>query len=297
VTDRTRPAPPAGVEAGVTAILTKLGRRPDELTPLASGVANDAYLLGADLILRVPRTHAFVADLRKEAVLIPVVRGAHVKTADFIEYGDQPSPYLITTRLPGAETDVSPSVARQVGHELARLHGITTAPPEIPRDDPGDPLAMLDNLAASGWIGAGDKKWLGEWFTQLETCIPPRPARALVHGDVAPQNLLSTPDGRLSGLIDWGDAAVADPAIDFAKLPFALVPAALAGYREAGAPDDQWEPRVLWHRLSWALGRLCDPTPQAAAGHWSAPPAARLLDTLRFFAAGPPHPWPLHKPR
>jgi aminoglycoside phosphotransferase (APT) family kinase protein len=280
----------------LAAILAALGRRPDELTPLAGGVANEAYLLGTGLVLRVPRTEAFAADLRKEAALLPIVRAGGVKTADLIEYGEQPSPHLVTTFVPGAETRGSPRVAREAGRELAKLHRITEPPPGVPVDEPTDPHALLDRLATAGWIGAADAAWLGQWFTRLAAQIPAAPQQVLVHGDVAPQNLLSTPDHALAGLIDWGDAACADPAIDFAKLPFAQVPAALTGYREAGAPDEAWEPRILWHRLTWALGRLDHPRPQTEARHWSAPPAARLLDTMRFFAAAPPQPWPVLAP-
>ncbi|MEV6494110.1 aminoglycoside phosphotransferase family protein [Actinoplanes sp. NPDC051633] len=275
---------------GLAEILAAIGRRPEELTPLAGGVANHAYLLGADLVLRVPRSESFAADLRKEAAVIPIVRAAGVKTADLVEYAEQPAPYLITTRLPGTETDAP--AADQVGRELAKLHTVTAAPPEVPRDDLTDPHATVDGLARDGWIGAADATWLGEWFTRLAARVPAAPPTVLVHGDVAPQNLLSTPDGYLTGLIDWGDAALADPAVDFAKLPFASVPAALAGYREAGAPPGDWEPRILWHRLLWALGRTRDPRPQPSARHWSAPPAARLLDLLHFFTTDPPPPWP-----
>jgi hygromycin-B 7''-O-kinase len=274
-------------------ILAAIGRRPEELTPLAGGVANHAYLLGADLVLRVPRSGSFAADLRTEATVIPIVRAAGVKTADLVEYAEQPAPYLITTRLPGTESAALPTrAAGQVGRELAKVHGITAVPPGFPRDDPADPHALLDGLERDGWIGTADAAWLGEWFTRLAALVPAAPPSVLVHGDVAPQNLLSTPDGSLSGLIDWGDAALADPAVDFAKLPFASVPAALAGYREAGAPPGDWEPRVLWHRLLWALGRMHDPKPQPSARHWSAPPAARLLDLLHFFTTDPPPPWP-----
>jgi serine/threonine protein kinase len=157
----------------------------------------------------------------------------------------------------------------------------------VPVDEPADPHALLDRLATGGWIDAGAAGWLGEWLTRLATDEPPR---ALVHGDVAPQNLLVSPSGELVGLIDWGDAALADPATDFAKLPFPQVPAALRGYREAGAPDFPWERRVLWHRVTWALGRLDGPAP-GNGRHWSAPPFARLLDLLHFFATDPPDPW------
>jgi aminoglycoside 2''-phosphotransferase len=40
----------------------------------------------------------------------------------------------------------------------------------------------------------------------------------LIHGDIDPRNLLVDDTGRLVGLIDWGEAAVGDPAIDYAGL-------------------------------------------------------------------------------
>jgi aminoglycoside phosphotransferase (APT) family kinase protein len=46
---------------------------------------------------------------------------------------------------------------------------------------------------------------------------------ALVHADLAPEHLLVR-DGRLAGVIDWRDARLGDPALDYAWLlngPFA----------------------------------------------------------------------------
>ncbi len=40
---------------------------------------------------------------------------------------------------------------------------------------------------------------------------------ALIHHDLAPEHILVTPDGtRIAGVIDWGDLALGDPALDFA---------------------------------------------------------------------------------
>ena len=45
-----------------------------------------------------------------------------------------------------------------------------------------------------------------------------RAPRALVHGDISAAHLLASPGGALRGVIDWGDAMVADPALDLAGL-------------------------------------------------------------------------------
>lgn len=133
--------------------------------------------------------------------------------------------------------------------------------------------------------------WLDGWLTRLAARLPADPPRALVHGDIAPQNLLEA-GGRLTGIVDWGDAAWADPAIDFAKMPLTEIPAMLEGYTGPwGYHGDGWAARILWYHVSWALGRLTDPAPNPGERHWTAPPAARLLGLLRFFASGPPEPW------
>ncbi|MDT0331580.1 hypothetical protein [Nocardiopsis lambiniae] len=96
-----------------------------------------------------------------------------------------------------------------------------------------------------------------------------------------------TADGALSGIVDRGDASVADPATDFAKLPPAWLPAVLEGYGGEGR-----EARVLRHHFTWALGRLASPDPVPGRRHWTAPPLSRILGLLCFLASGPPEPWP-----
>jgi hypothetical protein len=98
----------------------------------------------------------------------------------------------------------------------------------------------------------------------------------------------------LSGIVDWGDAMWADPAVEFAKLPLGAISSMLIGYRESGGDADSsgdMEARVLWYHLLWALSRLEDPVPRPGERHWTAPPMSRLMALFRFFSAGPPEPW------
>jgi aminoglycoside phosphotransferase (APT) family kinase protein len=52
-------------------------------------------------------------------------------------------------------------------------------------------------------------------LAEVETITGFRPA--LTHSDLGPTHLLVR-DGRLAGVIDWGDARVGDPAIDYTWL-------------------------------------------------------------------------------
>jgi aminoglycoside phosphotransferase (APT) family kinase protein len=290
----------------------------DNVRAIPSGVANHVFQLGDDLILRIPRTERSLLDLSKEAAVIPTAREAGVRTPNVVTFDDTCSevnvPYMVLTRAPGLDlaqhalsTAETEHVLREVGRELAKLHRLspTTAADlrAVPSDEGStDPRTLTLRLLADGWIDADASRWLNTWIDRLATHLPPGPPpRVLVHGDIAPQNLLVSPDtATLTGIVDWGDAAWADPAIEFAKTPLTGVPAMLDGYRQelgettspsAGSGSWSWEARVLRVHLTWALNRLADPAPSPGARHWTAPPASRLLGLLRFFTSSPPAPW------
>ncbi|WP_128375133.1 phosphotransferase family protein [Streptomyces cavernae] len=291
----------------------------ERVRPLPSGVANRVFLLGDNLVLRVPRTQQFLPDLVKEAAVIPVARHAGVSTPEVVAFDGTCSvvdvPYMVLARASGADlerlalsTAEKDRVLHQVGRELAKLHRLSppTAPdlPAVPVEDgTADPRALISRLVVGGWMDAEAARWLTCWFDRLSARFPANPPMVLVHGDIAPPNLLASPrTAQLTGVVDWGDAQWADPAVDFAKMPLTDIPAMLDGYRqetgeepspraEAWTSTPAWEARVLWFHLSWALGRLADPVPHPGERHWTAPPAGRLLGLLRFFASGPPAPW------
>jgi hygromycin-B 7''-O-kinase len=287
----------------------------DQVVPLPGGAANRVYLLGAELVLRIPRGPEFAADLIKEAAVIPRARAAGVLTPALVRFDDSGTdldlPYLITERAAGtdlgqldlAEPGLT-GVLEQAGSELARLHQLTMAGsgpvPGVLADPGGDPLRLVAGLLDGGWIDHGSARWLADWFGRLAEFQPARVAPVLIHGDAAPSNLLVR-SGRLTGLVDWGDAAWADPAMDFAKIPLAGAPAMLRGYRgqvvsgsrepAPPVPASNWEARILWYHLTWALARLSARAPRPGGVLWSGPPASRLLTILQFFATGPPPEW------
>ena len=82
----------------------------------------------------------------------------------------------------------------------------------------------------------------------LEAVAEPGPVR-LVHGDLGPQHLLVT-EGRVSGVVDWCDARVLDPALDLAwtlhGTPAAFAEALAAAY---GVDDPVRDRSLLWRRL------------------------------------------------
>lgn len=71
---------------------------------------------------------------------------------------------------------------------------------------------------------ADPEEWLAELdgppdlLALLSATVPRRGDEyALVHSDLGAEHLLAV-GGDLTGVIDWSDAALADPAVDFARL-------------------------------------------------------------------------------
>jgi aminoglycoside phosphotransferase (APT) family kinase protein len=264
----------------------------DVVPAAVQGIAGLVYLLGDDLVLKIARpAREFAADLRKEALVVPHARALGVRTPEVIEFVDDVrAPYLVQRRAHGAGApDGEPGDAayRELGRELALLHAAGVPGPlrdRVPADTAGDPRPGIARLAAAGHLSPALADWLTGWLAELAR--PPLPP-VLIHGDIAAGNLLLDPrTGGLSALLDWGDAAVADPAAEFAKVPPRSVPRVLEGYLASrpGVGDvAEWTVRVLWHHLVWAVFRLAAP-PDPVAGHWSAQPANRLLELLRAYA-------------
>jgi aminoglycoside phosphotransferase (APT) family kinase protein len=75
------------------------------------------------------------------------------------------------------------------------------------------------------------------------------PAETLVHGDLGPEHLLAQ-DAVLTGVIDFGDAHIGDPALDLAwslnGTPPAFAEACATAY---AATPALCERSLLWHRL------------------------------------------------
>ncbi len=144
-----------------------------------------------------------------------------------------------------------------------------------------------------GYLDSGTAAWLTGWFTRLGDRFDRDEPTVLIHGDVAAHNFLAAPTGELTALIDWGDAAHAPRAMDFAKLPLDHVATILPDYVHHTAyavPEDELAAATLWFHVAWALGKL-PAGPWPSQRHWTAPPASRLLGLLKFFASTPPPPW------
>jgi aminoglycoside phosphotransferase (APT) family kinase protein len=131
-----------------------------------------------------------------------------------------------------------PGLAAALGRALAAVHDLPvrlvedaelpvyTAPEYRTRR-----LAEVDRAAATGHVPAG---LLTRWERALEEAGAWRFTPCVVHGDLAPENVLVGED-RVSGVLGWGQTRVADPADDLAWLVTAAPADGLESVLEAYA--------------------------------------------------------------
>ena len=278
------------------------------------GVFNAIYLLGEDLVLRLPRNDPwFVAAIKKEAIAVPLARAAGVATPCLVAFDDSctllPVPYAVYERVHGEPLEqlgldpaATPAVYRTLGRELARLHaGVSPDGPVgrlgMPNIPQGDPRPLPEQLAAEGYFSVVEARWLGQWIDRLAPILQEPRAMRFLHGDTQATNILVRPGSfEYLALIDWGGCGWGDPALDFSGMPLRAVPDVLAGYRELAAlPDDESaEARILRYHLHFALV-LMDNEPQPQRS-WGERPLGYILDILRFLIEAPGARWEALRP-
>jgi aminoglycoside phosphotransferase (APT) family kinase protein len=289
------------------AIAARHGLGDRALAPLAhAGIINAVYLLGDDVVLRVPRDHPeHVEQARVEAVAIPAAREAGVRTPALVACDDAcdllPVPYLLVERVHGrplGALDLEPGATadlwRVLGRDLARLH--TSAGPAKPLGRPwvhADPRELVERRAADGWFTGLEARWLRAWLERLAPAALPAPAvERFLHRDVQTTNVMVGLESLdYVAILDWGCASRGDPAWDFFGMPLRAVPFLLEGHREV-APldgDDTAEARILWRHLQWSLAVF--PRGATPGLSWGEHPFAWMLEVLRFFLDGPPPRW------
>ncbi len=193
---------------------------------LATGFDNVMLRLGDELVVRLPRRRESVAGLDNEQRWLPLlVAGLPVPIPVPVRTGVPgpgfPYPWSILPWLPGVPAQLRPLSAAgeaDVARFLRALH--VAAPADAPHNPfRGVPLAerdaaFADRLERAASRGIEVSVAAERWSVGL--AAPSAPHLGWCHGDVHAGNLLSAPDGRLAGVIDWIDVCVGDPASDLA---------------------------------------------------------------------------------
>ena len=250
------------------------------LVPLGSGWDYDAWLSG-DWVVRVPRRRPCAEAISDEGALCEWLSARITWRMPRYEAwgelpGDPPTPVGFYRRVPGRPAiEVDPTTAnryaigRELGAGLRQLHALD------PRKAPPLPGLRMRPFSIDECVRRALDRLpsLAQASTpalarRVEDCLRgPRPepyvgSARIVHADIHGEHLLLTLDdpAELSGVIDWGDTRVGDPALDFACPTFwggqPLLDAMLEGY---GAPPEGENEEALAERvrfLALCLGFL-----------------------------------------
>jgi len=225
---------------------------PRSVEPFGEGWDNTAFLFDRAWVFRFPRRESAVALLNNEARLLPSLAARlPLPVPDlelFAESGGErfPWPFAGYRLIEGQTTDdVEPGDAARtaaapvLGNFLRALH---EQPDEAPKDSLGrTDVVKLQRLLRERLplVGIEPPAWVDEPIDAPDLT-------RLVHGDLHPGQVLFH-DGRVSGVIDWGDAHRGHPGVDL-SIAWSLLPAsARPAFRAAYGPIDAG---------TWRLARL-----------------------------------------
>jgi aminoglycoside phosphotransferase (APT) family kinase protein len=228
----------------------------------AHGWDNDLFALGPDLLVRLPRRRAAAILIEHEIAFLPRLAPRLPFPVPVPVFAGRagagyPWRWTLVPRLPGhsaAEVPVGARAGAATGLAafLIALHvpADTDAPLNPFR---GVPLAAR----ADGWLPriravAGDAA-LADW--QRAAAVPAWTGPPLwLHGDPHPMNLLLGTDGRLTGVLDFGDLCAGDPASDLAVAWLAFDASARARFRAQCNLSGIYDAATWTRAWAWALG-------------------------------------------
>lgn len=223
------------------------------------GWDNTTYRLGSDLSVRLPSADWYVAQVEKEHRWLPfLAEHLPLPVPRPVAKGEPgcgfPRPWSVYGWLPGAHATVARvpdlvTFATDLAAFLRALYAVPTGgapPPGEHNFFRGDTPAVYDDqtretVAALGGAVDGARA-IDVWDEAVASRWERDPV--WLHGDLSATNLLVA-GGRLSAVIDFGTAAVGDPACDLAIAWTFLSGESRAAFRDGVGLDD----------ATWARGR------------------------------------------
>lgn len=220
---------------------------------------------GVRWVLRVPRRPEVVERLPTEHRLLELVRPRlpievprwEVCGHELIAYrrlAGEPlvdeDPVVLTSP---PRLDAVPEYFDTLGAVLAELHSIPldeVVALDIPNREAdrlrAELLAELEEAESRLTVPRETSRSWRDWLGRTSNW---RRASRLTHGDPHPAHTLVDGTGRLRGLLDWADAAIADPAVDFMHCRFAFgregLRRLLDGYARSGGRPSPAGPAAI----------------------------------------------------
>ncbi len=238
--------------------------------PLGNGWDCFTYLVNGEWVFQFPRLPGADERVRKQIAMLPELAREVSSVVPVPTYTSLDPPCMGYLRIDGSPllTGIDGIWPERLGRFLYDLH---LTPPEF--------VGMRSSAAAA--VREGNRREIDALAEHVLPLLDPnersraeraiaaslgddenfRFATCLIHGDIGPAHVLVTDLGDLSGVIDWGDLEVGDPAIDFA---WNLHAVPQVGERVLGAyggpADDRFLTRARsafmlmpWHEVKYGV--------------------------------------------
>jgi aminoglycoside phosphotransferase (APT) family kinase protein len=233
--------------------------QPREVVAIEEGWDSLVLDVDGEWIVRIPRRDPVRETIEMEARLLPELARAVPLPVPRFEHVAEDFRAVAYRKLGGSPVDVSRfRLGAELGRFLAALHAFPVERARqlgVPSHDRG--WHRRYDAFARGLLGRvgpllGDDRPRAEEMVSAYLDNPANFTFAprLTHADLGPAHILSRGD-ELTGVIDWSDARIGDPALDLAwalhGAPTAFADAVLAAY----ASDDPSlaERALFFHRL------------------------------------------------
>lgn len=252
---------------------------------ISNGI-NDVYDIDNRFIIRIG-TGADGVHFPKSSRLLRFLRSKiSVQNVVFEDFSKEDIPYnvIVTTKLPGhslskvwrgMNTDDKEKVFEQLCKELSILHSQDIEEIRALVDDEfgfGEEIGQAeqdyDGAMRMGWVAPVKLERLLSFIKENLDLVKSDDALSLTHDDLHPNNIIVN-GSEFAGLIDFEDARMASPTLDFSYI---LDPVASSEWEELGQnPTDsrKWilkyyqgfistETIILWLKFYTALWALYD---------------------------------------
>ena len=193
-----------------------LGRSPATTRWIDEGYDFAVAVVDDEWVFRFPRRSGVEQALEVEIELLPTIAPRLPVAVPAFEHVSR-EPLFVAYRLIRG-TPLVDEDGDGVRAFLAALHDVDTSGLRLERSDwieaYRDQCAEFERLVFPV-LDKPLRTRSKRLFDEVETLVGFTPA--LLHADLGPAHLLVR-DGRLAGVIDWGDARLGDPALDYAWL-------------------------------------------------------------------------------
>ncbi|MBS1707554.1 MAG: phosphotransferase [Armatimonadetes bacterium] len=241
-----------------------------DITFLGYGWDNDAYLVG-NHIFRFPRRQIAVEMVEFEAAILRLLPNTLPLEVPRLEQvgrpsGAYPHSFLVYQMVKGTSACDLPQAYRlsaqdasTLGQFLRQIHAIPATVSDTIRGDTmrkGDIPFRLGKIEAAIAALPGDALPAGKDEVLQAARILARATSAdkltLVHGDLYARHVL-VDSRRVTGVIDWGDAHVGDPALDL-SIAYTMLNAETAAtfFLAYGIEDERTQKRAMFRALFYS---------------------------------------------